>query len=109
MTDHVLADHLREARRLVLSSDAPAGVISAVWRLADAIEQVSDLCAKPEPSPVTDPGKYTLWLDYGCEGWHPYVCDSVADCFDHMRSYGHSGDYRITRPVTVAFTAGGVL
>lgn len=114
----VIADHtyhLVEARRLAQHSGAglPELVLdnlkNAIGHLADAIEQVSDLCAKPEPSPATDPGKYTLWLDYGCEGWHPYVCDSVADCFDHMRSYGHSGDYRITRPVTVAFTAGGVL
>ncbi|MBU8834141.1 hypothetical protein [Mycolicibacterium goodii] len=47
------------------------------------------------------PGPYTVWLDYGSEGWHPHECDTLAECFDQMRSFGHSGDYRITRDVHI--------
>ncbi len=45
--------------------------------------------------------KYTIWLDYNTEGWQPIDCATLAECFDLMRSYGHSGDYRITRDVDV--------
>ena len=42
---------------------------------------------------------YTIWLDYGTEGWHPNDFGSLAECFDHMRSYCHGGEFRITRDV----------
>lgn len=45
--------------------------------------------------------KYTIWLDYNLEGWQPNDFDTLAECFDLMRSYGHSGGYRITRDVDV--------
>lgn len=48
---------------------------------------------------------YTVWLNYHTEGWHPTDCDSVADCFQYMRSVGHAGEYRITCPVVVEFVA----
>lgn len=51
------------------------------------------------------PKSYTVWLNYHTEGWHPEDCGSVKECFDYMRSVGHSGDYRITAPVTVEFIA----
>lgn len=51
-----------------------------------------------------DRKKYTMWLDYGLEGWHPHDFDTLLECFDLLRSYGHSGDYRITRHVDVEIT-----
>lgn len=44
---------------------------------------------------------YTIWLDYNVDGWKPHECETLAECFDLMRSYAHSGDYRITREVDV--------
>lgn len=47
---------------------------------------------------------YTLWLEGGYgEGWLPYECDTIAECYDHMRNYGHCGNYRITRDIKVEF------
>lgn len=45
--------------------------------------------------------KYTIWLDGSSEGWFPYEFNTLAECFDHMRSYAHGGAYRITKPVNV--------
>jgi hypothetical protein len=59
-------------------------------------EAFDDICP-PRP----DPAQYTIWLDGYTEGWHPYEFDTVAECFDHMRSCAHSGPYRITRDVQV--------
>lgn len=44
--------------------------------------------------------KYTLWIDYGLEGWAPYDFDSIAGCLDRLGHFSTEG-YRITRNVTL--------
>ena len=41
---------------------------------------------------------YTLWIDYGSEGWHPFDYDSIADCLECL-TYSSGQGYRITRDV----------
>lgn len=50
--------------------------------------------ATPDPTP------YTVWIDYGSEGWSPHECATVADCLDTISQYSGQG-YRITRTVTL--------
>ncbi len=42
--------------------------------------------------------KYTLWLDYGCEGWKPYEYETFKECF-LADKYGN--DFRITKDVVI--------
>lgn len=44
--------------------------------------------------------KYTLWIDYGSEGWHPFDYDSIADCLECL-TYSSGQGYRITREVVL--------
>lgn len=46
---------------------------------------------------------YTIWMDHNFDGWHPTDADTIEECFGHMHAVGHTGAYRITRPVAVAF------
>lgn len=47
--------------------------------------------------------KYTIWLDHNFDGWSPYDFDTIEECLEHMRSFCHTGGYRITRNVAVAY------
>lgn len=42
---------------------------------------------------------FTVWIDYGLDGWKPFDCGTVAECLDTISGYGIGGEYRITRPV----------
>jgi hypothetical protein len=44
---------------------------------------------------------YTVWIDYGTEGWSPRDCATVTECLDAIAQYGIGLGYRITRPVTL--------
>lgn len=32
--------------------------------------------------------KYTVWVEYGCEGWHPYSYETLTEAIQHD-SYGN--------------------
>jgi len=48
---------------------------------------------------MTEVSTFTVWIDYGLDGWKPFDCDTVDECLDTIAGYGIGGDYRITRPV----------
>lgn len=55
---------------------------------------------------MSDP-QFTVWVDYGLEGWHPVDCNTIAECLDVIAQYGISEGYRITRPVQLVEAEGG--
>lgn len=53
---------------------------------------------------MTEVSTFTVWIDYGLDGWKPFDCDTVAECLDTIAGYGIGGGYRITRPVHLTTT-----
>ena len=46
-------------------------------------------------------GKYTVWVDYGLEGWHPNEYETLEECLSHQ-NYGYAT--RITKDVKFEIT-----
>jgi hypothetical protein len=42
-------------------------------------------------------GPYTVWVDYGCEGWKPKECATWDEAFDMVMGGSLGGPCRITR------------
>lgn len=85
----------------MLSGTAGAGALGAAGG-GGAFAPGGLIPGLPHPVPSRPPqGPYLLWLDYGTEGWSLEECETLADCFDYMRSVAHGGKYRITREVKV--------
>lgn len=98
-------DRAVEARRMALQSTAE------LWRGLDVIDAAlrhGRFSRNRQPEgpthmtgpATTDPTPYTVWIDYGSEGWSPHECATVADCLDTISQYSGQG-YRITRTVTL--------
>lgn len=52
--------------------------------------------------PTADPPAYTVWFDYGSEGWHPVDCNTLDELLAEIAGRGYTADYRVTRPVKVS-------
>jgi hypothetical protein len=47
---------------------------------------------------------YVLWIDYSLEGWAPYGCASLQECYERVADYS-AMEFVITKqPITVTFT-----
>ncbi len=42
-------------------------------------------------------GPVTVWLNYGCEGWHPNEFESEEQALEFIRCGGALAEFRITR------------
>ncbi|QDH91831.1 hypothetical protein SEA_PHRAPPUCCINO_156 [Mycobacterium phage Phrappuccino] len=92
-----LAWHLPGAQMYLQMNDAEARAVLEVMQDKLTPEETP---MDPDTSPDTPAKPYTIWLDYGSEGWHPSEPQaSILDCFNYMRDRAHCGAYRITRDV----------
>jgi hypothetical protein len=49
--------------------------------------------------------KYIVWLDYHTEGWKPSEdLETLADCFEWLKSNNYGNPYQITKTVDIQFT-----